>query len=198
MNESGKLSHSYIIFNKPYDILSSFTDSLGRRTLSHYISVPSVYSAGRLDRDSEGLMLLTSDGQLLHRITDPQYKLWKEYWVQIERFPSEQVLAHLCDGVKLKGQMTRPAKVEILSSSPVLWPRSTPIRFRKNVPTVWIRFQIREGLNRQIRRMTAAVGHPTLRLVRVGIGSITLGNLQPGEWRNLTRQEVNGLRKIGD
>ncbi len=185
----------YIVFNKPYGVLSSFTDTGGRPTLAQYIQIPSVYSAGRLDQDSEGLMCLTSDAQLLHQITDPRYKLWKEYWVQVERVPSTEALASLRQGVSVKGKLTRAAKVEVLPADPKLWPRTVPIRFRKNVPTVWLRIHIQEGLNRQIRRMTAAVGHPTLRLVRVGIGPMNLGCLQPGEWRDLTNEEVVLLRE---
>ena len=186
--------HSYLAFNKPYGVLSSFTDPDGRPTLAKYIQDTSVYSAGRLDRDSEGLLLLTSDSQLLHRITDPRYKVWKEYWAQVERIPSDQALIDLRRGVKVKGQVTRQAKVDVLSVDPQLWPRDVPIRFRKNVPTGWLRIQVQEGLNRQIRRMTAAIGHPTLRLVRVGIGPVHIGGLQPGEWRSLTLEEVAVLR----
>ena len=194
MKVSDTSPHPYLIFNKPYDVLSSFTDVDGRPTLAKYIQKPSVYSAGRLDRDSEGLLFLTSDAYFLHRITDPRYKLWKEYWVQVERKPSAEALTRLRQGVHVKGKMTQPAKVDLLSPEPELWPRAVPIRFRKNISTIWLRIRIQEGLNRQIRRMTATVGHPTLRLVRVGIGPLILGNLQPGEWRNLTRQEVNVLR----
>ena len=186
--------YSYLAFNKPYGVLSSFTDPDERPTLTKYIQVPSVYSAGRLDRDSEGLLLLTSDPCLLHRITDPRYKLWKEYWVQVERLPSETALSFLRKGVMVKGKLTRPARVGMLSTEPFLWPRAVPIRYRKNVPTAWLRVKIQEGLNRQIRRMTAAVGHPTLRLVRVGIGPVNLDGLHPGEWRYLTKEEVVGLR----
>ncbi len=193
MNKVCPSSHSYLALNKPYGVLSSFTDPKRRPTLAKYIQDPSVYSAGRLDRDSEGLLLLTSDGQLLHRITDPRYKVWKEYWTQVERIPSFQALAELRRGVMIKGKITRPAKVEVLPKQPQLWSRDSPIRFRKNVPTVWLRIQIQEGLNRQIRRMTAAVGHPTLRLVRVRIGPLQIGGLQPGEWRLLTMEEVSAL-----
>ena len=188
------ITHHYLVFNKPYGVLSSFTDPEGRLTLAKYIQIPSVYSAGRLDRDSEGLLLLTSDAQLLHRVTDPRYTLWKEYWAQVERSPSEHSLEWLRHGITVKGKMTRPAKVEVLSSEPRLWPRSVPIRFRKNIPTVWLRVHIQEGMNRQIRRMTASIGHPTLRLVRVAIGPIHLEGLQPGEWRELTKNEVTALR----
>ena len=183
----------YLVFNKPYGILTAFTDQAGRTTLAKFIQIPFVYAAGRLDRDSEGLLLLTSDTRLLHRITDPRYKMWKEYWVQVERRPSEAALTALREGVRVKGRVTRSARVDVLSAEPALWPRTVPIRFRKNVPTAWLRVQIQEGLNRQIRRMTAAVGHPTLRLVRIRIGPIRLEDLQPGEWRELTKTEVKDL-----
>ncbi|WP_447970306.1 pseudouridine synthase [Nitrospira sp. M1] len=186
-------SYRYLVFNKPYGVLSSFTDPDGRQTLADYIQVPSVYSAGRLDRDSEGLLLLTSDASLLHHITDPRYKLWKEYWAQVEQMPSNEALASLRRGVLVKGKRTRPAEVSMMMSEPQVWSRAVPIRFRKHIPTTWLRIRIQEGMNRQIRRMTAGVGHPTLRLIRVGIGPITLGGLQPGEWRELTKGDVASL-----
>ncbi|GJL56800.1 MAG: hypothetical protein NPIRA02_39320 [Nitrospirales bacterium] len=188
-------SYRYLVFNKPYGVLSSFTDPDGRQTLADYIQVPSVYSAGRLDRDSEGLLLLTSDPSLFHRITDPRYKMWKEYWVQVEWIPSEDALTSLRRGVLVKGKMTRQADV-ILMAEPKLWPRTVPIRVRKHIPTAWLRIRIQEGMNRQIRRMTAAIGYPTLRIVRIGIGPIRLGDLQPGEWRELTNKEVAELPAI--
>jgi 23S rRNA pseudouridine2457 synthase len=178
-----------IAFNKPYGVLPCFTDSDGRQTLADYIGLPGVYAAGRLDLDSEGLLLLTSDGRVAHYITDPQHTLPKVYLVQIERIPSEEALAQLRRGVVLNGKKTRPAEVRLLPNDPQLPDRPVPIRFRKNVPTTWVEIILREGLNRQVRRMTAAVGHPTLRLVRVAIGPVVLGGLQPGEWRNLTRSE---------
>ncbi|GJL66473.1 MAG: ribosomal large subunit pseudouridine synthase E [Nitrospirales bacterium] len=186
----------YLVFNKPYGVLSSFTDPDGRQTLAEYIPIPSVYAAGRLDRDSEGLLFLTSDTSLLHRITDPRYKMWKEYWVQVERIPSEDALIALRRGVLVKGKMTRRADVMLMGSDPKLWPRTVPIRVRKHIPTAWLRIRIQEGMNRQIRRMTAAVGYPTLRVVRVGIGPIRLRGLQPGEWRELTNEEVVELPAI--
>ena len=149
-----------------------------------------------LDRDSEGLMLLTSDGSLAHRITDPQHKLPKVYLVQVERIPDEQALEQLRRGVSLSGTRTRPAEVRRLTGEPDLPDRSVPIRFRKTVPTCWIELTIREGMNRQVRRMTAAVGHPTLRLVRVAIGPVGLGDLAPGTWRELTAEEVRSIRHI--
>ena len=182
-----------IAFNKPYGVLPCFTDPNGRPTLADYIDVPGVYAAGRLDLDSEGLLLLTSDGTLAHHITDPQHKLPKLYLAQIERIPSEEALERLRTGVVLNGKKTKPAEVRMLPDDPQLPDRSVPIRFRKNVPTAWLEIILREGLNRQVRRMTAAVGHPTLRLVRVAIGPIVLGNLKPGEWRNMTSGEISEI-----
>jgi len=157
--------------------------------LADYVAIPGVYAAGRLDLDSEGLLLLTSDGTLAHHITDPQHKLPKVYFAQVERIPNEGALEQLRKGVVLNGKKTRPAEVRLLPDDPQLPDRSVSIRFRKNVPTAWVEITLREGLNRQVRRMTAAVGHPTLRLVRVAIGPVVLGSLQPGEWRDLTSRE---------
>lgn len=182
-----------IAFNKPYGVLPCFTDPNGRPTLADYIDVPGVYAAGRLDMDSEGLLLLTSDGTLAHHITDPQHKLPKLYLAQIERIPSEEALEQLRTGVVLNGKKTKPAEVRLLPNDPQLPDRPVPIRFRKNVPTAWLEIILREGLNRQVRRMTAAVGNPTLRLVRVAIGPIVLGNLHPGDWRNLTSGEISQI-----
>jgi 23S rRNA pseudouridine2457 synthase len=179
-----------IAFNKPYGVLPCFTDPNGRPTLADYINVPGVYAAGRLDMDSEGLLLLTSDGTLAHHITDPQHKLPKLYLAQIERIPSEEALEQLRTGVVLNGKKTKPAEVRLLPDDPQLPDRPVPIRFRKNVPTAWLEIILREGLNRQVRRMTAAVGNPTLRLVRVAIGPIVLGDLQSGEWRDLTGSKI--------
>jgi 23S rRNA pseudouridine2457 synthase len=185
------LSRAYTIaFNKPYGVLPCFTDPEGRPTLADYVAIPGVYAAGRLDLDSEGLLLLTSDGTLAHHITDPQHKLPKVYLVQVERIPNEEALAQLRKGVMLNGKKTRPAEVRLLPNDPQLPDRPVPIRFRKNVPTAWLEIMLREGLNRQVRRMTSAVGHPTLRLVRVAIGPVVLGSLQPGEWRDLTSREI--------
>lgn len=171
-----------VLFNKPYGILTQFTDDEGRPTLADFIPVPGVYAAGRLDRDSEGLLVLTDDGQLQHRLTDPRHKSWKTYWVQVEGEPTDQAIDHLCRGVVLKDGPTLPAKVKRIAE-PDLWPRDPPIRFRKNIPTNWLEIRIREGRNRQIRRMTAAVGHPTLRLVRMALDKWRLGDLKPGEFR---------------
>ncbi|MDF2458050.1 MAG: ymfC [Nitrospira sp.] len=182
-----------IAFHKPYDVLPCFKDPNGRSTLADYITVPGVYPAGRLDRDSEGLMILTSDGALVHRITDPQQKLPKVYWVQVERVPTEEALDRLRHGVMLKGIRTRPAEVRLLAREPALWERPVPIRVRLTVPTAWLEVVIHEGKNRQVRRMTAAVGHPTLRLIRVAIGAIRLGDLQPGQWRDASVAELKTL-----
>ena len=179
-----------IAFNKPYGVLPCFTDPNGRQTLADYIDLPGVYAAGRLDLDSEGLLLLTSDGTLAHHITDPQHTLPKVYFTQVERLPNEEALEQLRKGIVLNGKKTRPAEVRLLTADPQLPDRPLPIRFRKNVPTTWVEMTLREGLNRQVRRMTAAVGHPTLRLVRVAIGPVVLGDLQPGEWRSVTNGEI--------
>jgi 23S rRNA pseudouridine2457 synthase len=188
-----------LAFNKPYGVLPSFTDPEGRPTLADYIKVPGVYAAGRLDLDSEGLMLLTSDGALAHQITDPQHKLPKVYLAQVERMPDHEAIERLRKGVVLSGRRTRPAEVRVPAEDPQLPDRPVPIRFRKTVPTTWLEITLHEGMNRQVRRMTAAVGHPTLRLVRIAIGPIQLGDLQPGQWRELTADEVEIIsRKTGD
>ncbi len=180
-----------IRFNKPFGVLAQFTDrgnaGTPRRTLSDFIDLPGVYPAGRLDRDSEGLMLLTDDGRLQARIAHPRHKMEKAYWVQVEGVPDEAALAALRRGVELKDGRTRPAKVRRIDAPPGLWPRVPPIRVRKTVPDSWIELVIREGRNRQVRRMTAAVGHPTLRLIRWRIGPWTLGGLAPGAWEELPR-----------
>lgn len=176
-----------ILFNKPHGVLSQFTDrgtETTRPTLSAYIDVPGVYPSGRLDRDSEGLLLLTDDGKLQARIADPKYKMPKSYLVQVEGDAAEESLSQLRQGVRLKDGMTRPADVERIST-PRLWPRDPPVRFRKSVPDCWLKLTIREGRNRQVRRMTAAVGLPTLRLVRWSVGDWTLEDLQLGKWRKV-------------
>lgn len=185
----------HLVFHKPYGVLSKFTDAEDRPTLADYVQVPHVYPAGRLDMDSEGLLLLTSDGALAGRLTSPSFKVPKTYWVQVERIPDEAALVRLRSGVVVKGRRTRPATVHLLTEEPLVHPRPVPIRFRKSVPTAWLQMEIHEGMNRQIRRMTAQVGHPTLRVIRVAIGSIQLGTLAPGEWRMLSLGEIQQLQE---
>ena len=171
-----------ICFNKPYGVLSQFTPEGRWRGLKDFIGIPGVYVAGRLDADSEGLLLLTDDGPLQARISDPRHKMEKTYWVQVEGVPDEAALAQLRQGVVMNDGPTLPARAQRIDTPPALWPRDPPIRVRKNIPDSWIELTIREGRNRQVRRMTAAVGHPTLRLVRAAIGTYTLEGLAPGAW----------------
>jgi len=171
-----------ILFNKPYGVLTQFTDTEGRETLANYISVAGVYPAGRLDRDSEGLLLLTDDGKLQQRLSDPRFKQRKTYWAQVEGEPDAAALEQLRRGIDLKGRSTAPARVAMIPE-PDLWPRVPPIRVRQAIPTRWLEITLTEGRNRQVRRMTAAVGHPTLRLVRYSIGAHTIAGLNPGKWR---------------
>jgi len=186
----------YILFYKPYGVLCQFTDdsTSPRPTLKEYIDIPEVYSVGRLDFDSEGLLLLTNDGQLKHRLIDPQFAHTRTYWVQVERIPTEDALQQLRDGVIIQGYRTKPAIAKLLDSEPDLPPRHPPIRFRASIPTAWLELTLTEGKNRQVRKMTAAVGFPTLRLVRVAIAHLRLDNLNVGEWRNLTEHELQELR----
>ena len=176
-----------ILFNKPFNVLSQFTDKSmagsPRQTLSNYINVPKVYPAGRLDKDSEGLLILTDNGKLQARIADPKHKTEKTYWAQVEGIPADEALAALTKGVTLKDGPTRPAKVARMEAPANLWSRTPPVRFRKSVPDCWISITITEGRNRQVRRMTAAVGHPTLRLIRYQVGTWTLNGLNTGNWQ---------------
>ncbi|MEX8192753.1 pseudouridine synthase [Comamonas guangdongensis] len=173
-----------LCFNKPYGVLSQFTSEGRWKGLADWIAVPGVHAAGRLDADSEGLLLLTNDGQLQARIADPRHKMEKTYWVQVEGIPDEAALQRLRDGVELNDGRTLPARVRLLEPQPQLWERQPPIRVRQNIPDCWIELIIREGRNRQVRRMTAAVGHPTLRLVRMAIGPYSVQGLEPGQWRD--------------
>jgi len=183
----------YIILYKPYNVLCAFTDPQGRPTLAQYVAAAGVYAAGRLDYDSEGLLLLTSDNWLLHRLTHPRFEHDKTYLVQVEGIPTEEALAQLRSGVMVKGGRTRPAEVELLPGEPAVPPRTPPIRYRANIPTAWLRVVLREGRKRQLRHMTAAVGYPTLRLIRTHIGPIALDNLQPGQWRELSEEKLQTL-----
>jgi 23S rRNA pseudouridine2457 synthase len=185
----------YLIFFKPYGVLSDFTDPAGRPTLADYILTPGVEPAGRLDADSEGLMFLTDDGRLAHALADPRFKLPKTYFVQIENIPDAPALNKLRRGVLVKGEMTASAEVELLPAGPDLPPRAVPVRDNSAVPTAWLKIILREGKKRQIRHMTAAVGYPTLRIVRVAIGPLTLRGLAPGQWRDLTDKELRAVRR---
>ncbi|MCG7896993.1 MAG: pseudouridine synthase [Candidatus Thiodiazotropha lotti] len=176
-----------ILLNKPFGVLTQFTDAQGRPTLADFIKTKGVYAAGRLDRESEGLVILTDDGKLQQQITRPGKKSWKTYWVQVEGIPSDQSIEQLKQGVVLKDGPTLPAKVRKIAE-PTLWPRNPPVRFRARIPTQWLEIALQEGRNRQVRRMTASIGHPTLRLVRTSIGKWRLKHLQPGEWVMLDNQ----------
>ncbi|MDE5098319.1 MAG: pseudouridine synthase [Trichodesmium sp. St16_bin4-tuft] len=190
--------YRYILFNKPYNVLSQFTNNRNvnhrSSTLKEYISVDSVYPVGRLDQDSEGVLLLTNHGQLQHRLSEPKFAHPRTYWVQVERIPDTIALKQLQEGVTIKNYQTRPAKVKLLSNEPLLPSRYPPIRFGKTVPTAWLEITLTEGRNRQVRRMTAAVGFPTLRLVRIAIANLRLEELKPGEWRDLNSSEIQSLK----
>jgi 23S rRNA pseudouridine2457 synthase len=176
-----RVDGTLILFNKPFNVLCQFTDPDGRATLADYIRLPGVYAAGRLDYDSEGLLVLTDNGRWQQRIADPRHQLAKTYWAQVEGVPDAEALEKLQHGIELRDGLTRPAQARLIEP-PTIWPRTPPIRERKNIPTSWIELTLHEGRNRQVRRMTAAVGYPTLRLVRIAIGPWRLGELAPGQW----------------
>ncbi len=184
--------YRYLLFHKPYGVLTQFIDRSDppRRTLKDFIPITGVYPVGRLDQDSEGLLLLTDDGPPQHRLSDPKFDHPKTYWAQVEGSPDESSLARLSAGIEIQGSLTKPAQVRLLLEDPDLPPRDPPIRFRKSIPTCWIELILTEGRNRQVRRMTAAAGYPTLRLVRVAIGPMRLDGLQPGQWREIRRTDI--------
>ncbi|MBF2029446.1 MAG: pseudouridine synthase [Oscillatoriales cyanobacterium C42_A2020_001] len=196
-------SYRYLLFYKPYDVLCQFTSDRAtadsqtppRPTLKDYIAIPDLYPVGRLDHDSEGLLLLTNHGELQHRLINPKFHHPRTYWVQVDRVPDETALQQLRQGVVIQGYRTRPAVVTLLQDEPLLPPREPPIRFRKNVPTAWLEITLTEGRNRQVRRMTAAVGFPTLRLVRVKIANLNLLGLEPGQWRDVLPEELDELKQ---
>lgn len=179
-----------ILFNKPFRVLSRFTDSAGRTTLADYIDVKGVYPAGRLDYDSEGLVFLTDDGALQRRISDPGARLEKVYWAQVEGVPDARAMRRLVTGVRLKDGIAQASGARLIDEPAAIWPRDPPIRYRARLPTHWLEIRLTEGRNRQVRRMTAAIGRPTLRLIRAAIGPWTLGGLKPGEWRDITGAEL--------
>ena len=195
--KQGDRNRSFLL-NKPYGVLSQFTSEGGRPTLSQFGPFPGdVYAAGRLDADSEGLLLLTNDGSLKHFLTEPRFGHPRTYLVQVERVPESGALERLRRGVLIQGVKTRPASVTLLDREPDVPARPVPIRFRKNVPTAWLEITLHEGRNRQVRRMTAAVGFPTLRLIRIRIGTLSIQGLRPGEWREVREEEIAELRRAG-
>lgn len=185
-----------LLLNKPFGVICQFTPEGGHRTLKDFVPVPRVYPAGRLDTDSEGLIVLTDDGPLQAAIADPRHKLEKEYWVQVEGTPAEETLQALERGVELRDGATLPARAELMREEPALWPREPPIRHRASIPVAWLRLVLREGRNRQVRRMTAAVGHPTLRLVRWRVGPWSLDGIASGAWRDERPLDARELRRM--
>lgn len=199
------IDYTYILFYKPYNVLCQFTDNnpkaSERQTLKDYIAVPNVYSVGRLDLDSEGLLLLTDNPKVKHRLTDPSFAHPRTYLTQVENIPNGQALQKLEQGIIIQGKKTKPATINLLPEAPQIPPRNPPIRYRQNIPTAWLEITLTEGRNRQVRRMTAAIGYPTLRLIRVSIGinsqhQLTLENLEPGQWRFLTKIEQQHLEHL--
>jgi 23S rRNA pseudouridine2457 synthase len=180
-----------VALNKPFGVISKFSPEPGKRTLADYVPIPGVYPAGRLDADSEGLLLLTDDGALQARIANPRHKLAKTYWAQVEGVPTDEAIASLSAGVDLGGFVTAPAGVQRMDEPRDLWPRDPPVRYRAKIPTAWLELTLREGKNRQVRRMTARVGFPTLRLVRASIGNIGLAGLAPGAWREVDEENLS-------
>jgi 23S rRNA pseudouridine2457 synthase len=180
-----------IALNKPFGVISKFSPESGKRTLADYVPIQGVYPAGRLDTDSEGLLLLTDDGALQARIANPRHKLAKTYWAQVEGLPTDEAIASLRAGVDLGDFVTKPAGARRIDEPPGLWPRDPPIRYRAKIPTAWLELTLREGKNRQVRRMTARVGFPTLRLVRAAVGNVGLAGLAPGEWREVAEENLS-------
>jgi 23S rRNA pseudouridine2457 synthase len=187
------MEYTYLLVNKPFEVLTQFTDEGGRATLKDFVPLPHIYPVGRLDYDSEGLVLLTDDKALQHKLSDPKFKIEKTYWVQVDGVPTAAALAQLQAGVYIKGIKTFPAKARLLPAAPPIWERAKPIRYRANIPTSWVEIKLTQGMNRQVRKMTAAVGFPTLRLIRVAIGPLLLGSLPPGHYRNLNPKELKAL-----
>ncbi|VAW96048.1 Ribosomal large subunit pseudouridine synthase E [hydrothermal vent metagenome] len=177
------------LFNKPFGVISQFTELDGAASLANFISVPNIYPAGRLDKDSEGLLLLTNNGSLQHKISNPRNKMEKTYWAQVEGIPDQKAIDQLKQGIKLKDGLTLPAKARLIDENDILtqlWPRTPPIRYRAKIPTSWIELKIKQGKNRQVRRMTAAVGFPTLRLIRYSIGNWSVDKIRPGHYKHIT------------